>query len=119
MTTRHERTTGAGVRRRGDSTEVLAGAEQLRDPGQPPRGRSSTQARREALAAYGFLTPWLGGMILLTIGPMVYSLYLSFTRYNLLTPPQWRGLENYQRMLVDPRFKASVGVTLEYVAVAV
>lgn len=120
MTTRDERTTGAGVRRRGERTPVLAAEEQLRDPGTTPRGRrSSTQTRREALAAYGFLTPWLAGMILLTIGPMVYSLYLSFTRYNLLTPPVWNGLANYQRMLVDPRFKASVGVTLEYVAVAV
>jgi multiple sugar transport system permease protein len=50
---------------------------------------------------------------------MAYSLYLSFTRYNLLTPPEWRGLDNYLRMFADPRFKASVGVTLEYVAVAV
>jgi multiple sugar transport system permease protein len=75
---------------------------------------------REALAAYGFLSPWIAGMLLLTIGPMVYSLYLSFTRYNLMTPAQWVGFDNYVRMFTaDPRYLASVGVTLRYVAISV
>jgi multiple sugar transport system permease protein len=82
------------------------------------RPRISRRAR-EALAAYGFLTPWLVGLIGLTLGPMLYSLYLSFTRYNLLTPPQWRGLANYRAMLDDPRFLHSVGVTLRYAVIAV
>jgi ABC-type sugar transport system permease subunit len=68
---------------------------------------------REALAAYGFLSPWIAGMLVLTIGPMIYSLYLSFTRYNLMTPAQWVGAENYVRMFTaDPRYLASVSVTL-------
>jgi multiple sugar transport system permease protein len=51
---------------------------------------------------------------------MVYSLYLSFTRYNLMTPAQWVGLDNYVRMFTaDPRYLASVGVTLRYVAISV
>jgi multiple sugar transport system permease protein len=83
-----------------------------------PRFRMSRRTR-EALAAYGFLTPWLIGLLGLTLGPMVYSLYLSFTRYNLLSPPQWRGLNNYRAMLDDPRFLASVGVTLKYAIIAV
>jgi multiple sugar transport system permease protein len=59
-------------------------------------------------------------MLLLTIGPMVYSLYLSFTRYNLMTPAQWVGFDNYVRMFTaDPRYLASVGVTLRYVAISV
>lgn len=87
----------------------------------PPsrRRRTISRATRDALAAYGFLTPWLAGMVLLTLGPMVYSLYLSFTRYNLLTPPEWRGLANYQRMADDPRYLNSVVVTLKYVVVSV
>jgi multiple sugar transport system permease protein len=118
VTTRDERATGAGIRHRGDRTPVLSA--DLAGGAEVPRtGRPTGQARREAIAAYGFLTPWLAGMLLLTLGPMVYSLYLSFTKYNLLTAPEFTGLANYQRMLVDPRFKASVGVTLEYVAVAV
>jgi multiple sugar transport system permease protein len=59
-------------------------------------------------------------MLLLTIGPMVYSLYLSFTRYNLMSPPQWIGFGNYVRMFTaDPRFLASASVTLRYVAISV
>jgi multiple sugar transport system permease protein len=83
-----------------------------------PRIRMSRRTR-EALAAYGFLTPWLIGLLGLTLGPMVYSLYLSFTRYNLLSPPQWRGWANYEAMLHDPRFLHSVGVTLKYAIIAV
>jgi multiple sugar transport system permease protein len=83
-----------------------------------PRVRMS-RATREALAAYGFLTPWLIGLLGLTLGPMIYSLYLSFTKYNLLSPPQWRGRANYEAMLHDPRFLQSVGVTLKYAVIAV
>jgi multiple sugar transport system permease protein len=75
---------------------------------------------RESLAAYGFLSPWIAGMLLLTIGPMVYSLYLSFTRYDLLTPARWVGFENYARMLTaDPRYLTSVEVTVRYVLISV
>lgn len=83
-------------------------------------GSGSGRRTREALAAYGFLAPWIAGMLLLTIGPMIYSLYLSFTRYNLMTPARWVGVDNYVRMFTaDPRYLASVGVTLRYVAISV
>ncbi|WP_255472420.1 carbohydrate ABC transporter permease [Quadrisphaera setariae] len=85
----------------------------------PPQVRPSGRKRREALAAYAFLLPWFVGLLGLTIGPMLYSLYLSFTRYNLLSPPQWRGLANYRAMLTDPRLASSVEVTLLYVLLAV
>jgi multiple sugar transport system permease protein len=85
-----------------------------------PVAARTSRRTREALAAYGFLSPWIAGMLLLTIGPMVYSLYLSFTRYNLMTPAQWVGFDNYVRMFAaDPRYLASVGVTLRYVAISV
>lgn len=83
------------------------------------RPRRSARRTREILAAYGFLTPWLVGLIGLTLGPMLYSLYLSFTRYNLLTPPQWLGLGNYREMISDPRLHHSIEVTLTYVLIAV
>ena len=88
-----------------------------RVPAPPPR---LSRRAREALTAYGFLSPWIAGMLLLTIGPMVYSLYLSFTRYNLMTPAQWVGVDNYVRMFsADPRFMASVEATLRYVVISV
>jgi multiple sugar transport system permease protein len=89
-------------------------------PTPSPSGSGPSRRTREALAAYGFLSPWIVGMLLLTIGPMLYSLYLSFTRYNLMTPAQWVGFDNYVRMFTaDPRYLASVGVTLRYVAISV
>lgn len=79
-----------------------------------------SRSRREAWVAFGFLSPWIVGLLLLTIGPMLYSLYLSFTNYDLLSPPVWAGLANYERMLAaDPRFIDSVQVTFLYVVVSV
>ncbi len=76
------------------------------------------------LAGHLFLAPWLVGVVFFTIGPMLISLYLSFTDYNLLKsplkdPPPWTGLSNYQAMFADPDFWNSFRVTIEYVAVGV
>ena len=89
-----------------------------------PHRRKPTRIRKsktgEAWAAYAFLTPWILGLGLLTLGPMVYSLYLSFTSYDLLSDPRWVGLANYTQMFTaDPRYLKSVGVTLVYVGVSV
>jgi multiple sugar transport system permease protein len=80
--------------------------------------RARTRARN--LAGYAFITPWLIGFIGFTLLPMGASLYLAFTDYDILTPPRWVGLENFQRMFTqDRRYLQSVSVTLFYVAVAV
>jgi multiple sugar transport system permease protein len=68
---------------------------------------------------YLFLTPWLIGFFGLVLGPMIYSLYLSFTNYNLLNAPQWVGLANFQKMLHEQDYLDSVKVTLTFVALAV
>ncbi|MBA2813264.1 sugar ABC transporter permease [Streptomyces sp. KM273126] len=73
--------------------------------------------RSQALSAHVFLAPWLIGMIALTLGPMLTSLYLSFTDYGLFTTPKWVGLANYRYMLEDDRFLASIGVTLKFVLI--
>jgi multiple sugar transport system permease protein len=88
-----------------DTHPPLAPARQT--PARAVRPSGMSRRTRDALAAYGFLSPWIAGMVLLTLGPMVYSLYLSFTRYNLMTPAQWVGFDNYVRMFTaDPRFLA-------------
>ncbi|MEJ1178488.1 carbohydrate ABC transporter permease [Arthrobacter sp. R4] len=81
----------------------------------PSQPRKSRQRGADARAGYTFLLPWLLGFIVLTIGPMVSSLYLSFTNYNLFDPPKWIGLDNYTTMFQDERFLQSVGVTVGYV----
>jgi multiple sugar transport system permease protein len=70
-------------------------------------------------AGYAFLAPWLVGILVFTIGPMLYSLYLAFTNYNLLQPPSWAGTANFVQMFHDPRLWNSLKVTLIYVGVGV
>lgn len=74
----------------------------------------STNARREALAFYLLIAPWLIGFIVFLAYPMVRSLYLSFTTYNLFSPPVWVGLQNYQSIASDEKFWQSLKVTVLY-----
>jgi len=81
--------------------------------------RKASQRRRGDRVAYLFLTPWFIGMAVFTLGPILASLYLSFTDYSLLQAPEWTGLDNYQRMLDDPRLHQALLVTVKYVLVSV
>jgi len=56
------------------------------------------------------------GFILFTFGPMLISLSVSFTDWDLLTDPRWVGLENYRSLVEDPLFIQSIKVTLTYTA---
>ncbi|HEY4018881.1 MAG TPA: sugar ABC transporter permease [Pseudonocardiaceae bacterium] len=86
----------------------------------PQPVRRCPRRRRADGAAYLLLSPWLIGMIALLLVPLLYSLYLSFTSYNLLTPPHWIGFANYRTMFSgDPRYLTSLRVTAEYVVAAV
>ncbi len=77
--------------------------------------RRLTLRQREALAFYLCISPWLLGFVALTIGPMLISLGLSFTRYNLFDAPQFVGLDNYTYMFTeDTRFWKSLQVTALY-----
>ena len=76
------------------------------------------EAGRDNKAGYLFLLPWLVGLVVITIGPMLASLYLSFTDYNLIQAPVWTGVENYLRMLGDERLHNSLKVTFIYVFVS-
>ncbi|WDR03489.1 sugar ABC transporter permease [Devosia algicola] len=63
-----------------------------------------------------FLLPWFLGLVFITLGPVLVSLYLSFTRYNILKPPRWIGLDNYVELFIwDPQFWAAVRVTFFFV----
>ena len=71
--------------------------------------------RREALLFYLFISPWLAGLLIFVAGPMLASLYLSLTRWDLLSPSRFIGLANYQEMLTgDPLFWHSLRVTTIY-----
>jgi multiple sugar transport system permease protein len=84
--------------------------------------RSPRRRRPDSVGAapYVFLVPWFLGLAIFTVGPLVYSLYLSFTNYNLLQHPTWVGLANYRTLFTaDPRYLHSVKITLTYVLVSV
>jgi multiple sugar transport system permease protein len=76
--------------------------------------------RRGEKAGYLFMVPWLLGLASFTAGPLVISLYLSFTNYDLFTSPEWVGLDNFRRMFTDDtRYWHTVKVTAIYVVTSV
>jgi multiple sugar transport system permease protein len=77
------------------------------------------ESGRDNKVGYLFLLPWLIGLVLITLGPMLASLYLSFTNYSLIQAPSFVGLDNYARMFSDPRLHKSLAVTFTYVIVGV
>jgi len=84
----------------------------------PPRARR--RGARENLYGYLFLAPWFLGLFVLTAGPMLVSLYFSFTDFDLLSAPEWVGLDNYVKMFTeDPRYFNSLRVTFAYVFLSV
>jgi multiple sugar transport system permease protein len=76
------------------------------------------QLRRD-LVGYLFIAPWLVGFLVFTLGPFLASVFLSFTRYDIVSPPKWVGLGNYGMLLSDAVFWHSLGLTLRYALVAV
>ncbi len=91
----------------------------------PPPGRAVqpswwSRVWQNHAPGYLFLLPWFIGFLGLTIGPIVTSFYLSFTNFDLLTAPRWVGADNYIRMFTaDPKFLASMRVTLTFVIFSV
>lgn len=72
------------------------------------------------LAGYLFISPWLIGFLLLSLWPILQSLYLSFTNYSLLDAPQWVGLDNYKHIFTnDAVFRKSLTVTFIFVFISV
>ena len=60
-------------------------------------------AKNEAMWAYLFVAPWVIGFVVLTLGPMIASLFFSFTQYDVLNEARWVGLRNYQEMFTSDR----------------
>ena len=74
----------------------------------------------QRLLGYGYLTPYLIGLVVFTAVPFLTSLYLSFTKYDLMNTPTWTGLSNYERLFTrDRTFTKSLNVTLIYVFLTV
>ncbi|MFC1976106.1 carbohydrate ABC transporter permease, partial [Chloroflexota bacterium] len=78
-------------------------------------GKRKRNSRDNNLAGYLFLSPWLIGFFAFTLLPILASLVLSFTDYDILTRPEWIGLDNFERMFsADRRYWRSVKATFYY-----
>ncbi|MFH1084495.1 MAG: sugar ABC transporter permease [Chloroflexota bacterium] len=75
----------------------------------------SLMRRREALQGYLLISPWVIGFLIFTLGPMLASLYYSFSKYSIQRPPVWIGLSNYHYAFFKDRlFWLSVRRTLTW-----
>jgi multiple sugar transport system permease protein len=76
--------------------------------------------KRESMAAYFYISPWIVGFLIFTLGPMLVSFGLSFTDYNSLTQgtPKFVALDNYIGLLDDADFWQSLKVTVTFAAMS-
>jgi multiple sugar transport system permease protein len=84
------------------------------------KARYGPLARREAWEGRLYILPWVLGFLIFTIGPMVASIYFSFTEYSVLSGAKWIGLENYIDIFSDDRlFRLSLYNTFYFVILSV
>jgi multiple sugar transport system permease protein len=81
------------------------------------RRRSLRGGRHETGVALLFLLPALVGFLVFFLYPTLRGIYLSFTSYDLLTPPKWIGVKNFTKLWHDPLFWNALKVTFEYVVI--
>jgi multiple sugar transport system permease protein len=86
----------------------------------PVKKKQRKYNRREAIAGYLFIAPWVVGFLIFTVGAMAYSLVISFSSYNLATNSATpAGFTNYAELFQDPKVAVSLGNTLFYAVMAV
>lgn len=84
-----------------------------------PTGRLTGAQRRDAVTGYAFIAPSVIGFAAFILGPLIAAVVLSFTKYNILRPPEFVGFDNYARLFTDLRLLQSYGNTFLYVIAAV
>ena len=79
----------------------------------------SNAQKRESRAAYGFISPWIIGLLVFSLGPMILSLIMAFLNWDMILPARWRGLGNFHEAFVeDSRFWVSLKVTFLYTLIS-
>ncbi|MCD6310220.1 MAG: sugar ABC transporter permease, partial [Candidatus Eremiobacteraeota bacterium] len=83
--------------------------------GKDKKTKTSGWAKYEALMGYLCILPWILGFLIFTAGPIIASIFISFTDWDLIQAPNWVGLTNYTRLLRgDPLFWQSLKVTIYF-----
>lgn len=92
-----------------------------------PRPDPETRARRTVFGKkrptslyawytpYLFVLPYLILFLLFRLGPSVFGLGMSFTKWSIVGDPDWVGTRNFDRMLIDPRLEAALYNTVQFV----
>jgi multiple sugar transport system permease protein len=102
------------------TTEVAPAADLVTDEKKKKKRVRKSFNRREAIAGYLFISPWLLGFLVFTLGAMIYSLVISFSYYQLATnTARPAGFANYQALVTDPKVMHSLSNTLFYAVLAV
>lgn len=78
------------------------------------RSNSRRLSAEETFWGWVLVTPTILGLILFKVGPVLASLALSFTDYDIISPPKWAGTSNFTMLVRDKYWIKSVGVTLNY-----
>lgn len=73
----------------------------------------------ETFWGWAFILPAVLGLLIFKLGPVLASLGLSFTKYEIISAPSWIGLANYTKLVNDDLWLKSVWVTLKYVGLFV
>ncbi len=81
--------------------------------------RRGPEERREERAFWVFISPWIVGFLVFTVGPIVASFFLSFADYNVVSSPKFIGLDNYINLFKDKLFYKSLRVTTYYAVLSV
>lgn len=83
------------------------------------RLRPRPLGRREALAGFLFVSPWLFALLVFHVYPIVAATYLSLSEYSVFTPPEFVGSDNYVKLLDDPTVWRAAGNSLFYALLSV
>lgn len=86
-------------------------------PGRP-RGLNTGQ-RRKLRTGLLFISPWIIGVVVFILYPVIYSIALSFTRYSGMAAPTWVGMQNYVTAVTDPLVGKAASNTIFYAIIAV
>ncbi len=75
---------------------------------------SDSRRRREMIAGYAFLTPYLLVTLIFTVGVILFAFYVAFTQYGIFTEPKWIGLDNFARAFKNKEFLQTLHNVLWY-----
>lgn len=85
----------------------------------PVPERRLRQRRKETARFFLWISPWIFGFVVLTLLPLLGSLYISFTEWKIISDPVWVGLKNYETLFTEELFPKSLRVTFIYCAMTI